>query len=116
MSAVGRASGRIWRIQGTPVGTRPDGEVFADVRAAESASHLLPGATAAILDIFWRRGPPLQFRSLFSPRGGSSSLSATDQSNAAKAVAKLKRQQRALVRDQNAEMGRCQPDHEMSKP
>ena len=48
--------------------------------------------------------------------GGSSSLSATDQANAAKAVAKLKRQQRALVRDQNAEMGRCQPDHEMSKP
>ena len=38
--------------------------------------------------------------------GGSSGLSATDQANALKAVAKLKRQQAALVRDQKAELDR----------
>ena len=47
MSAVGRPTGRIWRIQGTPINTGPGGEVFVDVRAAESAHNGLNDATAA---------------------------------------------------------------------
>ena len=41
IGAVGRPTGSIWRIQGTPINTGPAGEVFVDVRAAESARNVL---------------------------------------------------------------------------
>ena len=52
-SAVGRPSGRIWRIQGTPINTGPAGEVFVDVRAAESARNVLNGPYGGKNRPFW---------------------------------------------------------------
>ena len=52
-SAVGRPSGRIWRIQGTPINTGPGGEAFVDVRAAESARNVLNGPYGGKNRPFW---------------------------------------------------------------
>ena len=52
-SAVGRPSGRIWRIQGTPINTWPGGEAFVDVRAAESARNVLNGPYGGKNRPFW---------------------------------------------------------------
>ena len=53
IGAVGRPTGSIWRIQSTPINTRPGGKVFADVRAAERARNVLNGRHGGKTGSFW---------------------------------------------------------------
>ena len=68
IGAVGRPTGRIWCIWGTPINTGPGGEVVADVRAAECARNVLNGRHGGKTGSFW------SFLELLKPSGCTTSL------------------------------------------